>query len=219
MPIPTESSKIHGIVDADVQGKPTFKELAQGIIDFIDKCDLCGFNISRFDLPILESEFKRAGIWYSKEGRQILDVQNIYHKLEPRDLGSAHLKYCGMPLENAHRAKSDVRATINVLEAQLKQNEKLPRNVSGLQDFCNPKDDSWIDASGKLVWFRGKPIITFGKHKGKTLEFLSKNEPAYLQWMLGIDFQPEVKDIIKKALGGNFLEMAESQVSGNVIGR
>jgi len=104
IPIPVESTEIHGITDADVQGKPTFKEFAQKIIDFIENCDLCGFNI-KFDLSFLESEFQRTGVTYSKEGREILDVQHIYYKLEPRDLSAAHLRYCGKPLEKAHGAQ------------------------------------------------------------------------------------------------------------------
>jgi len=204
--IPIESTEIHKITDKDVEGKPTFKEFSQEILDFINNCDLCGFRIN-FDLSILESEFKRCGVHYSKEGRIILDIQHIYYKLEPRDLNAAHLKYCGTSLENAHRAYSDVRATINILNAQLEQNKILPRDISSLQEFCNPKDPSWIDDDGKLSWFRGKAIINFGKkHKWKTLEDVYKNDPGYLQWIINEDFSSQVKDIIKEALKGKFPE-------------
>lgn len=203
IPIPFESTKIHGITDADVQGKPTFKEFAQKIINFIDKCDLCGFGI-KFDLAFLESEFKRAGVSYSEEGTEILDVQHIYYKLEPRDLSAAHLRYCGKPLENAHKAHVDVRATIEILESQLKQYDALPRDISGLRKFCNLKNPLWIDDDGKFTWSNGKTIINFGVHQGKTLEFISKDKPDYLKWILSTDFSSEVKNIVREAIEGKF---------------
>ena len=203
--IPIESTKIHGITDKDVEGKPTFKEFAQKIINIINNCDLCGFQI-KFDLDFLESEFKRCGVHYSKEGRIILDVKHIYYKLEPRDLSTAHLKYCGTSLENAHRANGYVRATINVLKAQLEQNDILPRDISSLQEFCNPKDPLWIDDEGKLMWYKGEAIINFGKHKGKTLRYISGNEPDYLDWVICQDFSSKVKNIIEEAIKGKFPE-------------
>jgi len=204
MPIPIESTQIHGITDDDVKGKPTFNELAPKLFDFIKDCDLGGFGIIKFDLSVLEYEFERVGIKYSKKGKQIIDVQNIYHKLEPRDLSAAHLRYCGKPFENAHKARADVRATIDVLESQLRQHVTLPRDISGLDEFCNPKDPTWIDDDGKFSWFKDNPIVNFGTHKGKTLEFMYKNEPDYLQWMIRKDFSTEVKRIAEDALKGKF---------------
>ncbi len=211
MPIPIESTQVHRITDADVKGKPTFEEFAQKVIDFIDDCDLGGFG-AKFDLLVLESEFKRAGINYSREGRQIIDVQIIYHKLEPRDLNAAHLKYCGKSLENAHRAHIDARATIDVLESQLGQYDILPRDISSLYEFCNPKDPTWIDDNGKFAWFEGKAVLNFGnKYKGKTLEFVSKNDPSYLYWIMSTDFSAEVKEIVNKAINGKFPEPTKSE--------
>ena len=211
IPIPLESTQIHSITDSEVKGKPTFKEFAQKLIDFTDNCDLGGFGTD-FDLAILESEFKRIGINYSREGKQIVDVQSIYHKLEPRDLNAAHLKYCGKPLENAHRAYIDVRATIDILESQLKQNERLPHDISSLYEFCNPKDPNWIDPDGKFAWFEGKAIVNFGnKHKGQTLEFVSKNDIAYLQWIISASFPAEVKEIANKAINGKFPELTKNE--------
>ncbi len=202
--IPIIATQFHGIKDVDVKEKPTFKELALEILNFIDNCDLCGFNIVGFDLYFLESEFKRAGVNYSAEGRKVIDVMKIYHKLEPRDLNSAHLKYCGKPLENTHRAHSDAKATINVLEAQLEKNNHLPSNVSELHEYCNPKDISWIDNEGKIIWDNSESTIGFGKHKGKTLNYMQKNELSYLQWMMDSDFSIEVKTIVKNAMNGEF---------------
>lgn len=211
IPIPIESTKIHGITDADVQGKPIFKEFAQKVIDFIDGCDLCGFGIMRFDLLVLESEFKRAEIDYSKKERKIVDVLNIYHKVEPRDLSSAYLKYCGKSLGDVHRADIDARATIDILESQLERHNILPRDIFNLHEFCNPKDPLWIDDDGKLRWCNRKAVMNFGKHEGKTLEDISKNEPDYLQWIISKDFSPEVKGIIEEAIKGKFPEQTESK--------
>ena len=213
IPIPIEAAEIHGITDIDVQGKPTFKELAPKIVDFINNCDWCGFNIVGFDLYVLESEFKRAEIDYSNEGKKVIDVMRIYHKLEPRDLNSAHLKYCGEALEICHRANSDVKATIKVLESQLEKHGDLPRNVSELHEFCNPTDPSWIDNEGKIKWHNGKAVMNFGNHKGKTLEDMQKNELSYLQWMISTDFSPKVKDILKDVIQGNFPEPTEKKDS------
>ncbi|MBS3141538.1 3'-5' exonuclease [Candidatus Woesearchaeota archaeon] len=204
--IPVESTKIHGITDIDVQGKPTFREFASKVTSFIDGCDLCGFNIIGFDLGILQSEFQRAEFSFSSEGRKIIDVMKIYHKLEPRDLNAAHLKYCGKSLENVHKAEADVNATICVLEAQLEKHNDLPRNVSELDEFCNPKDPSWIDNEGKFAWLNGKAIINFGKYKGKTFEFVSQNDSSYFQWIIRGDFSAEVKDIANNAINGKFPE-------------
>ena len=210
--IPIESTRIHGIKDGDVKGKPTFEEFSKKLIDFIDKCDLGGFGI-KFDLSVLESEFKRAGINYSRDGKQIVDVQTIYHKLEPRDLNAAHLKYCGKPLENAHRAHIDARATINVLESQFGKHNILPRDILSLYEFCNPKDPTWIDEDGKFAWSEGKAIINFGSHRGKTLEFMYKNELGFLKWIIGKDFSAKVKEIVNNAINGKFPEPAKSENS------
>ncbi len=210
IPIPVESTQIHGIKDNDVEGKPTFEEFSRKLIEFIDDCDLGGFGTS-FDLTVLESEFKRVDAIYSTEGRKILDVKLIYHKLDPRDLGSAYLKYCSKPLENAHRADIDVRATIDVLESQLIQNDTLPRNISSLCEFCNPRDPLWIDDDGKLAWFQEKAIINFGKHQNKTLEFMSKSDSSYLQWIVNADFSSKVKDIVRDAIKGKFPEPPKSE--------
>lgn len=211
--IPIEATQIHGIKNEDIKGKPNFNEFAQQLINFIDNCDLGGFG-TKFDLSFLESEFKRAGIIYSEEGRHIVDVQRIFHTLEPRDLSAAHLKYCGKPLENAHRAHIDVKATINILESQLEQHDILPRDVFSLHEFCNPRNPLWIDNDGKFAWFEREAIINFGnKYKGKTLEFVSKNDSSYLQWIINSDFSSKVKEIAKDAMNGKFPEPAKNKNS------
>jgi len=203
IPIPLESTNIHGIKDEEVKDKPTFKEFAQKIIDFIKNCDLCGYEV-KFDLGFLEVEFKRAGISYQKGNSIVLDVKQIHFKLDPRDLSSAYLKYCGKKLENVHRAEGDAKATIEVLEAQLTKHTELPKDVSALQRFSSPRDPSWIDNDGRLAWYDGEAVINFGKHQGKTLRYLANNAPDYLRWITSINFPSEAKGIINEALEGKF---------------
>jgi len=201
--IPLESTNIHGITDEDVKDKPTFKDFAQKIISFIEGCDLCGYGV-RFDLAFLEIEFKKIGMPFNIDGRHIVDVQNIYFKLDPRDLTAAYSKYCGKDFINSHRAENDVKATIEVLEAQLEQNEEVPKDVPSLNEFSSLKDPLWIDYNGKLAWHNGKAIINFGQYQGKTLEDISKSDSGYLKWMTSADFSSEVKRIINNALEGKF---------------
>lgn len=209
--IPPDAIKIHGITDADVMGKPHFREFAPQLLEFIKDCDLGGFAINRFDLPLLEAEFQRAGVSYSRKEKLIVDVLTIYHEFEPRNLSAAYKKYCNKELEGAHRSEVDVRATVDVFKSQLEQHEKLPKDILGLHEFCNPKGPTWIDDNGRFAWFEGKAIINFGKNQGKTLEFMSKNDPSYLQWIINKEFSAEVKEIANNAINGKFPEPAKSE--------
>jgi len=204
IPIPIEATQIHGITDADVFGKPTFQEFAPRVFQFVQDCDIGGFGVAKFDLLVLESEFQRVEINYSSKEKCVIDAQRIYHKLEPRDLSAAYLKYCNKQLEGAHKSHIDVKATIEVLESQLLSHSELPRDVNGLHEYCNPRDPTWIDADGKLAWFGNNAVFTFGLHKGKTLQDVSKNSADYFNWMLNKDFSPGVKEIIENARKGVF---------------
>jgi len=203
MPIPPESTSIHGIKDEDVKGQPTFKELSKDIVNFMECCDLCGFNFENFDLKVIESELRRVGVNWSRKEKHIVDVQRIFHKMEPRNLSAAYSKYCGKKL-NAHRAENDVRATIEVLKAQLEKHSELPKDVPSLNEFCSPKDPSNIDSDGKFKWYNKEAIITFGQYKGFTLKELVQRYKSYLNWIMGEDFSFEVKQMINEALEGKF---------------
>jgi len=204
-PIPQEAIEIHGIKDEDVQEQPTFKDLSGGIVNFMDDCDLCGFNLNRYDIDVLQSELKRAGITWAIGNRYIIDVKSIYHKYEPRDLTTAYSTYCGKTLQNAHRAENDARATIEILEAQLQKHSDLPKNVPLLNEFMNPKDPSWVDRGGNLRWDNGEIIIAFGKkHPNKLLKEVVKEDPCFLTWILSKDFPFDVKQIVRGALEGKF---------------
>ena len=203
VPIPPGATAVHGITDADVAGEPTFSQIAVEVRDFLTECDLAGFNIARFDLPLLEAEFNRAAIGFSREGRAIVDVMVLYHMKERRDLSAAAQFYIGRTLPDLHSPEADARATFDILRAQLERYEDLPLDVESLHDLCNPVNPDWIDPEGKFAWAGGVAIITFGRHKGRTLQDLAADpEPNYLHWMLGADFSAEAKEIARNALNG-----------------
>lgn len=210
IPIPAEATSIHGITDDDVAEKPIFRQYARSLQEFLNDCDIGGFNVKRFDLPILEAEFRRAGVEFSRKGRRIIDTMVIYHKLDPRNLAAAYRKYCGKQLENCHTSDIDVRAAAEILEGQLDMHPELPRDVAGLHEFCcDPEEESWIDAEGKFVWSEGEATFGFGKYKGKSLKEIAGIDFEYIQWIVGADFPAEVREIAVKALNGEFPEPPE----------
>ena len=206
IPIPPEAIAVHGITDKDVANKPVFKEHAPKLREFLEGCDFGGFNVKKFDLEILEAEFRRAEIEFSKENRYVVDVQTIYHKLEPRDLPAAHKKYCGKEVEKHHSAEDDVRATFNVLKSQLEMHSELPRKINELHDYCNERrSPNWIDGKGRFIWIDNDVVINFSRHKGKSLSYMIKNELGFLNWMMMTkDFMPDAKKIVSDALNGQF---------------
>jgi DNA polymerase-3 subunit epsilon len=205
IPIPADVIAIHGITDADVAYEPKFQQYAKSIRDFLDGCDIAGFNVIKFDLPFLEAEFKRAGIEFSRKNRHLVDVQVLYHLLEPRDLNAAHLKYCGREMEINHTAEGDATASAEILDGQLEIHPELPRNVSGLCAMCYMGSENYVDPDGKFVWSDGEVVCNFGKkHNGRRLKDIAAEDPDYLQWIAREDFTPEVKEMVSKALLGEF---------------
>ncbi len=205
MPIPPGSTEVHGITDEDVKDAPPFEKVAPGIRDLLSNCDLGGFNVLHFDIPLLCEEFRRAGIDFDMEGRRVLDAQRIYHKKEPRDLTAALHFYCGEMHLDAHGALSDVLATIRVVEGQFRKYGDLPRELDALEEFCNPRNPEWVDRTGKIVWDGdGEAAINFGKHQGKKLRDLARLESSFLEWMLRSDFPRDTLDIVENALREKF---------------
>ena len=206
-PISKEASEITGITDDDVKDSPTFKSIAKSLLQFIEGCDLSGYNLIRFDIPVLVEEFKRVGLELDLTEVNVVDVQRIYHKREPRTLEAALKHYCGEELAGAHAAENDVEATIKVLEGQLEMYDDLEPELETLAAYC--KDDRWADNSGRLHWVEGEAAIAFGKHAGTKLRVLATKERGFLDWVLKKEFPEDVKAIIKDALNGKFLTKPE----------
>lgn len=154
---------------------------------------------------MLEAEFGRANIEFSREGRHIIDVQSIYHKFHPRDLAAAHKQYIGKEMEGHHSSEHDARATLEIFKAQLKTHAELPRTVGELHDFIGKRrSPNWVDRNGKFVWVGNEVILNFSpKHRGKSLQDMAKNERGFLEWMIKNDFSQDAKNIASDALNGN----------------
>lgn len=208
IPISPESSRITGITDEDVKDAPKFSQLAESLREWLSGCDMAGYNIMRFDVPMLLEEFQRAGVPLSLKGVKLVDAQRIFHKKEPRTLEAALRYYCDEALENAHAAEADVMATIKVLEGQLAKYDDLPQDVDALAAFC--RDDRWVDLQGRLHWQGDEVAIGFGKKKGMLLRDLVKRDMSYLNWILDGRFPQDVKDVIREAKEGRYPEKSPS---------
>lgn len=192
MPIPAEATAVHHITDADVASEPTFRQVAHSLAEWLRGCDIAGFNSNRFDVPLLDEEFHRAGVEFDFHKANFVDVQTIYHKLEPRNLSAAYRFYCGKELEGAHGAQADTMATYEVLLAQLEKYEQLPGDVAELAKFSSQNNN--VDLAGRLIYDdKGREIINFGKYKGKTAADVLQNDPGYFSWILQGDFTADTK--------------------------
>ncbi len=210
MPIPIESSLIHGIYDADVAGAPAFKAVAAEIAEFIGDADLAGYNSNKFDIPMLMEEFLRAGVDFSLTDRFFVDVQNIFHQMEQRTLKAAYRFYCDKSLDNAHSAEADVQATYDVLRSQLDRyedtewedkagNKSVPvvNDVEALHRFTNLSRP--VDFAGRMVFNeQNEEVFNFGKHKGRPVEEVFAIEPSYFSWMMQGDFPLYTKQCLEK---------------------
>lgn len=195
MPIPAEVTAIHGISDADVVGKPTFKELSKEIYNMIKDSDLGGFNSNRFDIPLLAEEMLRAEVDFDMKNRQSVDVQTIFHKMEQRTLSAAYKFYCDKNLDDAHSAEADTKATYEVLKAQLERYEDLENDTKFLAEFSSRR--KFADFAGFLIFNKeGEECFSFGKHKGKRVVDILDQEPGYFGWLLNADFPLYTKKVL-----------------------
>jgi DNA polymerase-3 subunit epsilon len=197
--IPTITSEIHGIYDQDVKGCPTFKDIAKELNTFIGDADFAGFNSNRFDFPLLVEEFYRADIDFDTEKRKFVDAQRIFHTKEPRNLSAAYRFYCNEKLENAHSAEADTRATWEIIKAQVDRYDDLPSTVDALHSFSGQND--LVDLAGRIRKNKaGEPTFAFGKHKGKTVSQVFKQESSYFDWMMRGDFPEQTKRILTRLM-------------------
>lgn len=203
-PIPPEASRVHGISDADVKDAPVFRQIARQVLEIFEGCDLGGYNILRFDIPMLAEELGRCGVPFPFEGRRVIDPQRIFHQREPRDLSAALMFYRGKKHDGAHGALDDVVATIEVLEGQFEKYGDLPADVAALSDYCNPRDPSWADGTGKIKWVAGELTINFGSKQGAKVRDLVAKDPGYLRWMIEKNFPRDTTDLISNALKGKW---------------
>lgn len=195
IPIPATSTEIHGISDEDIANEPTFADLAANLYIFLNDCDLAGFNSNKFDIPLLVEEFHRVGYEFDVTQRNLVDVQNIFHKKEPRTLVAAYQFYCGKDLTNAHSAEADTLATYEVLEAQLAKYPDLKRDTKSLAAFTTMHNA--VDLAARFVKnHKGEIVFNFGKHKGKAVEAILQSEPFYYSWMMKGDFSQNTKAVL-----------------------
>jgi len=197
MPIPKETTAIHGISDEDVKDAPTFKEIAPKIMEMISGTDLGGFNSNRFDVPLLAEELLRAGIDFDLSKFKLVDAQTIFHKMEPRNLSAAYKFYCKKDLENAHSAEADVMATFEVLDAQVAHYEELPNDIAGLSEFSF--HNKFADLAGFIAFDKdGKEIFTFGKYKGQRVQDVFLKDSGYFGWIQNADFPLYTKKVLTR---------------------
>jgi len=216
IPISKESTMIHGITDLDVKDCRTFEEIASELNTFLDQADLSGYNLIKFDIPLIVEEFLRVGIDFSLMNRHVVDVQNIFHKMEPRTLKAAYKFYCHKNLEMAHSAEADSLATYEVLKAQLDTYEgqeyvdrdgvvstPVKNSVKALHDFSiNTRN---VDLVGHIIFNeKQEEVLNFGKYKGRSIEDVFSKEPSYYDWMMKSQFPLSTKRVIqsiKKRMG------------------
>ena len=203
IPIPPQSTAVHGITNEKVAHEPTFKELAPHVYNMIKDADLAGFNSDRFDIPLLAEELLRAEVDFDMKNRVSVDVQTIFHKMEERTLSAAYKFYCDKNLEDAHTAEADAMATFEVLEAQVVKYPQIGNTVESIVKFTG--EDEIIDFARRLVYENGVAVFNFGKHKGKPVIQVLKEEPQYYDWMMKGDFALHTKQKLTEILNKSIL--------------
>ena len=208
IPISQESTEIHGISQEDVKDEPTFAEMASTFSGFLGNSDLAGYNAIKFDFPLLVEEFLRANIDFDMKSRKLVDVQNIFHKMEPRNLVAAYKYYCDKELVNAHSAEADTVATLEILKAQLdmykdreykdkdgQTSTPVVNDIASLSDFSYHAKNA--DLIGHIIYNEeGDEVFNFGKYKGKSVAKTFGTEPQYYDWMMKSQFALSTKKVI-----------------------
>src|SRR6478609_1373346 len=204
IPIAPESTAIHGISNDDVKDNPTFKDVAKDYARFFEGADLSGFNILKFDVPVLVEEFLRVGVEFDYSRKRIIDAQRIYHTMEKRSLAAAYQFYCNKDLQNSHTAEADTEATMEVLLAQVAKYENqiatdgLGKQIGVIKNDMDELNkltaSNLVDLAGRMVRNeKGEAMFNFGKHRNKAVLTVLKDEPAYYDWMMNGDFALDTK--------------------------
>ncbi len=204
IPIPPESTAIHGISDEDVKDKPTFKEIAKECAKFLEGADLSGFNILKFDVPMLVEEFLRADVEFDYRRKKIIDAQRIFHFMEKRTLAAAYKFYVNKEIENAHSAEADTEATIEVLKAQVEKyngqdvtdglGKKVGVILNDMESLNQLSSSQQVDLAGRMVYnHKGVEVFNFGKHRNKSVTEILQQEPSYYDWIMKGDFPLDTK--------------------------
>ena len=198
MPIPKGASDVHGITDDMVKDAPTFKQVANEIKQFLDHCDVGGYNSNKFDVPLLVEEFLRVDIDFKVDSRKLIDVQKVFFMMEPRTLTAAYKFYCGKNLDDAHSAEADADATWEVLLSQLQRYPQLGNTLDSILAVVG--DEEIVDFARRMIISDGKIVFNFGKHKGKPVEEVLKKERSYYDWMMQGDFSQNTKQKLTEIL-------------------
>ena len=204
IPIPQSSSDVHGITNEMIKDAPVFKQVANEIKQFLDNCDLGGYNSNRFDIPMLVEEFLRAGLEFSMEGRKLIDVQKIFHSMEQRTLAAAYKFYCNKALNNAHSAEADAMATLEILHAQVVRYPEIGITIESILNCIGEED--CVDFARRMIMMDGIEIFNFGKHKGKAVAEVLKVEPQYYDWIMKGDFPMNTKQKLTEILNRTILK-------------
>ena len=195
IPISAKVAAIHGITDEDVKDSPTFSQIAKTLVQYIEGCDLAGYNSNKFDIPLLDEEFLRAGVDIDLKKKYFVDVQVVFHKMEQRTLSAAYKFYCSKTLKDAHSAEADTYATYEILLAQLERYEELNNDIESLSKFSAHTKN--VDYAGRIVLNEDDvEVINFGKHKGKPVEEVLESDPGYYGWMMKGDFPLYTKKVL-----------------------
>ncbi len=210
IPIPFLVSQLIGITNEDVKDAPFFKDIATEVLNFIGKSDLAGFNIEKFDLPLLERELSETGQSFHWRDHKVYDAQKVYHLNERRDLDAAYKFYCAKNLDNAHSALADAQATFEILQAQAVKYGNGNVSLEALAHYDYRKTAEFYDREQKFRWWNGKLYMMFGKYAKKcSLQEVVQNDRSYLEWILSAKFSDEVKDLVENALNGRFPQIEE----------
>lgn len=211
MSIPAEASKINGISDEMVKGKPSFKEVAEGLNKFLDGCDFVGFNIINFDLKFLSEEFNRAGLEFTLMGRKVIDLANIYHAMEPRDLTAAYTFYCDKEFKEKTNSGTITGMYFEIMNSMIGKYvgsertdktgkvQKIEATIDSINNIFN-KNKKQLDLEGIITLNEsGRPVFSVGKCKGQLVSEALLKDPQYCEWIVDVSTWPaDTKMVVKK---------------------